>query len=97
MKISGKQVTAARDLIGITQDELAKAVGLEGHAISRFEVGQSEPHRSNLAKIQAELERRGIEFTNGDSPPSSGNGIGVRLNFDKAAEFVHSASKNRGQ
>ena len=90
MKLSGKQVAAARDLIGITQDELAKAVGLEGNTISRFEGGQSEPHRSNLAKIQAELERRGIEFTNGDSPPSSGDGIGVRLNFGKAAEFARS-------
>ena len=40
-----------------------------------------KPQRANLEKIQAELERRGIEFTNGD-------GIGVRLNFQKAAEFA---------
>jgi transcriptional regulator with XRE-family HTH domain len=91
MKISGKQVAAARELIGITQDELAKALGLDGNTISRFEGGQSEPHRANLAKIQAELERRGIDFTNGDSPPSAGDGIGVRLNFARAAEFAKTA------
>jgi transcriptional regulator with XRE-family HTH domain len=91
MKISGKQVAAARELSGITQDELARALGLDGNTISRFESGLSEPHRSNLAKIQAELERRGIEFTNGDSPPRAGDGIGVRLNYATAAEFAKTA------
>lgn len=81
MKISGRQVSAARDLLGLTQEELAASVGLKVHSISRFELGQTEPHRANREKIQAELERRGIEFTNG-------TGIGVRLNYEKAAEFA---------
>ena len=86
MKLAGKQVTAARDLLGLTQAELADAVGVERKAIARFEAGLAEPYARNLAKIQAELERRGIEFTNGD-------GIGVRLNFAKAAAFASAQAK----
>lgn len=81
MKIAGSQIKAARDLLGITQGELATAAGVGLNTINRFETGQVEPHRENLEKILAELERRGIEFTNGD-------GMGVRLNYSKASEFA---------
>lgn len=86
MKLSGSQVAAARELLKITQGELAKSVELSLTTISNFETGKAEPYRASLEKIRAELERRGIEFTNGDSPPSTGDGIGVRLNYAKAAE-----------
>ena len=86
MKVSGKQVAAARELLGITQAELGHAVGVSRLAIDRFENGRSEPYPRNLAKICDELERRGIEFTNGD-------GIGVRLNFAKAEAFARSQVK----
>ena len=80
MKVSGKQVASARELIGITQGELAQAAGV-GHAtVMRFETGQMEPLQANLDKILAALQERGIEFTNGD-------GIGVRLSFSKAAAY----------
>lgn len=83
MQISGKQVAAARELLGITQAELAEIVELKSLAIHGFESGRSVPYARNLAKIQEELERRGIEFTNGD-------GIGVHLNFAKAEAFARS-------
>ena len=67
MKISGKQVAAARELLGITQTELGQSAGLALKTISNFEAGHAEPYPVNLEKIRAELERRGIEFTNGDS------------------------------
>lgn len=83
MKFSGKQVAAARELLGITQSELAAAVGLDWHILSNFETGKSEPRRANLDRIEAELERRGIAFTNV-------TGIGVHLDFAKAAEYARS-------
>jgi len=43
-----------------------------------------------MQKLVAELERRGIEFTNGD-------GAGVRINFAKAAEFARSAGQTRNE
>lgn len=88
MKISGKQVSAARELLGITQTELATMARVSEDTIVRFETAQAEPRRENLSKIQAELERRGIEFTNG-------TGMGVRLNYEKAAEFTRLAEQNR--
>lgn len=88
MKISGKQIASARELLGITQGELATAAGVGLHTVVRFETGQAEPYPANLEKIRAALQRRGIEFLNGDSPPGPGEGIGVRLNFSKATEFA---------
>lgn len=87
MKFSGKQVAAARELLGITQPELATAAGVGLNTIVRFETGQAEPYQANLDKIRGELERRGIEFTNGNSPPMEGEGFGVRLNLTKAAAY----------
>ena len=81
MQISGRQVAAARELLGLTQEELASVVGVSAVTIRRFELALGEPYRRNLESIQAELERRGIEFTNGD-------GIGIRLNFAKAEAFA---------
>jgi transcriptional regulator with XRE-family HTH domain len=94
MKISGKQVAAARELLGITQTELGQSAGLALKTISNFEAGHAEPYPVNLEKIRAELERRGIEFTNGDSPPSVGEGTGVRLNHAKAAAFARVKDPN---
>lgn len=79
MKLRGRQVTAARDLLGITQAELAAAAGLATQTIFNFEAGKTEPQAGNLKKIQVELERRGIEFSNSD-------GMGVRLVFAKAEQ-----------
>ena len=93
MKISGKQIASARELVGLTQGELAVAAGVGLHTVVRFETGQAEPYPVNLEKIRSELERRGVEFLNGDSPPSAGEGIGVRLNISKAAEYTR-AEKN---
>ena len=86
MKISGNQITAARGLLGITQAELAEAAGLSMETIFKFEAGKSYPYASSLAKIVGELERRGIEFTNG-------TGTGVRLNHAKAAEYARSTAQ----
>jgi transcriptional regulator with XRE-family HTH domain len=95
MKISGSQITAARGLLKITQAELAAAAGVSEITVFRFEAGQAEPQRANLEKLLSELERRGIEFTNGDRAPSNDPGIGVRLNLTKAAAFVQAAGHAR--
>ena len=85
MKISGPQVAAARELLRLTQAELAEAAGIGWQTIQRFETGIGELRPSSLQKITAELERRGIEFTNG-------TGTGVRLDHAKAAAYVRTAS-----
>ena len=88
MKIVGAQIKAARDLLKITQPELAAATGVAERTIRRFETDEDLPKPANLDKILSELERRGIEFTNG-------TGIGVRLNYEKAAQFSRSVAQGR--
>ena len=88
MAISGKQVEAARVLLGLTQGELAKAAGVSEITIRRYETNVQVPHTRTLAKILETIEMRGIEFTNG-------TGIGVRLNYEKAAEFARSSELMR--
>lgn len=88
MQMTGNQVTAARGLLGISQIELAAQVGVAPQTIFRFEKGLRIPGSNTLEKIRTELERRGIEFTNG-------TGIGVRLNYEKAAEFARTSGQVR--
>ena len=90
MKISGKLVLAARDLLGLTQAELAELAGVSDRTIANFETGKHDPYAATVEKIRAELERRGIEFTNGD-------GAGVRINYAKAAEFARLSASERNQ
>jgi transcriptional regulator with XRE-family HTH domain len=86
MAISGKQVEAARVLLGLTQGELAKAAGVSEITVRRYETNVQVPNARTLAKILESIEIRGIEFTNG-------TGIGIRLNYEKAAEFARSAEQ----
>ena len=90
MKISGSQVKAARELLKITQPALAEASGVSERTLQKYEVEEALPKPATLDKILGELERRGIEFTNGE-------GIGVRLNFAKAAEFARITAKARNE
>lgn len=88
MKISGAQVKAARELLRITRPELARASGISERTLRRFETDEDIPKPDNIDKIVCELERRGIEFTNG-------TGIGVRLVYEKAAEYARSLAQSR--
>ncbi len=88
MKLTGAHVAAARELLRLNQNELAKIVGVGLATIVRFETGSADPHASTIVKIQSELERRGIEFSNGE-------GVGVRLIYAKAAEYSRTATPSR--
>lgn len=77
VKITGKHISAARSLLGMSQQDLAEAADVTKTTISFFETGRHYPQPATLEAIQSALERRGIEFMNGDSP-------GVRLHSDRA-------------
>lgn len=64
-QISGAQIKAARGLLNLHQSDLAALVGLTRESIALIETGKVKPRLSNLAKIAAALEQRGIEFING--------------------------------
>ncbi len=85
MKFSGNQLLAARDLLGLTQAELAAASGVSVRTLFAVELGQPTRPRS-VEKIVEELTKRGIEFTNG-------TGIGIRLDYKKAQAFSAGQTK----
>ena len=72
--ISGRQLRAARVLVGIDQIELAKRARVAIGTVRRMESFEGEvgSRTSTLSKVQAVLERAGVEFLGGDQP-------GVRL------------------
>ena len=79
MKISGKQIAAARALLGWGQDQLASAADVNPRTIIRWEAEQHEPRDSTIAQVVRAIEARGVEFTNGGQP-------GVRYKAKPATE-----------
>jgi predicted transcriptional regulator len=78
LKISIRQVKAARSLLGWSQDDLAEHSGVSKPTIGRLEATDSdEPIGGRPETGQAlvvALEKAGVEFI-----PENGGGAGVRL------------------
>ncbi|MFO0573743.1 MAG: helix-turn-helix transcriptional regulator [Polyangia bacterium] len=64
-------------MLKMSQKDLAEAAGVGESTIKDFETGKRLPRPESLQRIQEALERRGIEFSNGDEP-------GVKLRPSKA-------------
>jgi transcriptional regulator with XRE-family HTH domain len=71
---SGRQIAAARALVGMTQAELAKLSVVSVPTLKRMEasVGAAVGMPNNVSSVRRALEAAGVQFTNGDEP-------GVRL------------------
>lgn len=74
LKVSIRQIKAARELLAWSQDHLARASGISLPTIKRLESedGALGGRDETQERIVSALEKAGIEFTNGD-------GLGVRL------------------
>jgi len=72
--ITGRQLKAARALVGWEQTDLAKKAGVAISTVRRMESFQGEigARTSTLSLVTKALERAGIEFLDGGKP-------GVRL------------------
>ncbi len=70
LKVSIKQVKAARSLLGWSQEDLAHKSGVSIPTIKRLEAedGGIGGRAETGEKITAALERAGVVFTNGDEP-----------------------------
>jgi len=67
-KITGRQIAAARHLLGMTQRALASLVGISVASLSAIENGHAQPRRQTAKLIRETLEARGLVFTNGHRP-----------------------------
>ena len=72
--ISIEQIRAGRALLNWSQNQLAKAAGLTGRALSQLEQGQVEPRAKTLQAIAQALTDAGVELLEGS---------GVRLVADR--------------
>lgn len=74
LTLLGKQLRAARVLLGWSQRQLAAKAKVALGTIKRMEsfAGEIVSYTSTLSKVQGALERGGIEFLNAGQP-------GVRL------------------
>ena len=79
MKITGRQLAAARSLLGWTQEHLATAADVTRHTIKDWELEHSLPRQSTIDRVRAAIEARGVEFLNGGQP-------GVRMKAKPATE-----------
>ena len=68
MRITGRQLAAARSLLGWSQEQLATAADVTGQTISNWESEQNMPRPGTIARVRAVIEDRGIEFLNGGRP-----------------------------
>jgi predicted transcriptional regulator len=76
--ITGRQLKAARALVGWEQTDLAKKSGVAISTVRRMEgfEGEVGARTSTLSLVQKALERAGIEFLNDERP-------GVRMRARK--------------
>ena len=65
---TGRQVAAARALLGMTQKDLADCTGLAPNTLVSFERGERIPTEQTRQTVRSALEARGIIFSNGDRP-----------------------------
>jgi len=76
LKVSIRQIKAARALIGWSQDDLAENSGISIPTIKRLESADGEigGRAETGDALVAALEKAGVEFI-----PENGGGAGVRL------------------
>ena len=56
------RIAAARGVVSMSQDALAKAVGISSTALSKIEKGDSNPRPVTLARILKAFESAGVVF-----------------------------------
>jgi len=68
--ITGRQIAAARTLLGMNQADLAARSSISVPTLKRMEAsdGPAAGMVNNVAAVRAAIEAAGVEFTNGDEP-----------------------------
>ena len=87
---TGRQIAAARALIGITQTDLAGKANVSVPTLKRMEAseGPAQGMANNVLAVRRSLEDAGIMFV-----PENGHGPGVRLRDKTEANAVTSDGK----
>lgn len=76
MSITGPQCRAARALVELPREHIARLSGVDVQVIADFETGRGDPDEAAKARLRAALEEGGAVFI-----AENGGGVGVRLKF----------------
>ncbi|WP_105383497.1 helix-turn-helix domain-containing protein [Neorhizobium alkalisoli] len=80
--ITPAQCRAARALVEISRETLAKLSDIDVSVVEAFEHRVEKPDPTTITRIQATLEMAGAVFLD---ESKDGGGVGVRLKFDGAS------------
>ena len=75
MVITPEQLRAARAILEISQDAVAKEVGMTHTKLSRLEKGTTDATSTDLSAIQSFYESKGLEFTDN-------HGVRIKQTFE---------------
>ena len=67
-QLTGRQIRAARGLVGWTVRTLAEKAKIHANTITNIETGRYRGTDETLAALRAACEKAGVEFTNGKRP-----------------------------
>lgn len=90
--ITGRQIRAARGLLGWDATVLAEKTGLTRETISRIETDLVRPHEKSLIKIFRAFDENGVEFTENHGvrlKPHSIENFEGREGFVRFYEIIH--------
>jgi Predicted transcription factor, homolog of eukaryotic MBF1 len=91
--IKGAQCRAARALVGISTEKLAKLANVDAAVVQAFELKIAQPSADIIRKLERALEYAGAVFL---PEASDGVGVGVRLKFDSATARRLAILENEG-
>lgn len=97
--ITGRQIRAARGLLGWDATVLAEKTGLTRETVSRIETSIVQPHEKTLAKIHRAFDETGVEFIENQGVRFKPNDIEVyegSERFHDFTEFVYEHLKQYG-
>lgn len=77
--LTGSLCRAARALVEISRDKLARVSGVEESAVEAFERKIARPDDADIARLKAALEDLGAVFI-----PEDTRGAGVRIKFTES-------------
>jgi len=78
-QVTGRQIAAARTMLGISQSELASSSRVSVPTLRRMEAseGPASGMANNVAAVKAALKAAGIEFLS-DGDVAAGPGVAIR-------------------
>jgi hypothetical protein len=91
LAVTGSLARAARALVQLPRDHVARLAALDANALADFEAGRTDLDEDAKARLRHALEESGALFL----PEEDAGGVGVRLKF--TAKDVRAINRLEGE